>query len=396
MSLFFLQNFISPIDSVYFACALAKIIVHILLVYLLLTVAITGNFSLFNQQSLFVGLLCTVFFQANGYRDFMGIIDPSTTFTFFYALPSIYLLLLLLPAILFYVHGKLPQVSPIRSLCLLLLVMIASLSGPLNPAIILVIGLLYGVYILRQLIASGWEWNILNSNPLPRVYSFIYLFAVVFSGYSLYLGTFNLTSHLIQNPIIDSYSRLPYGIYYQFSQKLGFPLLFLTIIINYIFIDRFTDFSTLKKYRSLLLWIAVFSITYILLLPLGGFRPYRPHILRYDTILPITLGLIFLLGISTTIVMKSVHLRLRNAYILNIATVMLIFTLADEPKFDGNACERAALEKLSVANSEIVKLSADCSVVDWRPITDPEKSEANAELIYRWGITDRVRLYYQE
>ncbi len=391
----FLQNFLSPIDSVYMACAIAKIITHLLLVFLL-TVAITGKFSIINRQCLFIGLLCTVFFQANGYRDFMGVIDPSTTFTFFYALPSIYLILLLLPAILYYVHGKLPQVSPIRSLCLLLLVMVVSLSGPLNPAIILVIGLLYGVYILRQLIVSGWEWNILNSNPLPRVYNFIYLFAVFFAGYSLYLGKFNLTSHLIQNPIMDSYSRLPYGIYYQFSQKLGFPLLFLTIIINYILIRRFADFSAFQKYRNLLFWIAAFSITYILLLPLGGFRPYRPHILRYDTILPITLGLIFLLGISTTFVVQLVHSKLRNAYILVIAAVILVFTLADEPKFDGNACERAALEKLSVANSEIVKLSADCSVVDWRPITDPEKSEANAELIYRWGITDRVRLYYQE
>ncbi len=389
------QNFQSPIDSVYLACAFAKAIVHILLVYLL-TVAITGKLSVFNKLGLFVGLLCTVFFQANGYRNFMGIIDPSTTFTFFYALPSIYLILLLLPAILFYVHGRSLMVTPIRSICLLVLVMVVSLSGPLNPAVILVIALLYGVGILREFLLSGWTWNAIVKNPMPRQYLFIYLFAVLFSAYSLFLGKFNLTSHLIQNSILDSYSRLPYGIYYQFSQKLGFPLLFLTIIINYLLIRSFADSPIFKKYQRLLFWFATFSITYILLLPLGGFRPYRPHILRYDTILPITLGLIFLLGISTTIVMRSVHSKLRYAYMVVIAAIMLIFTRADEPKFDGNECERAALEKLSAASSEIVKLSADCSVVDWRPITNPEKSEASAELIYKWGITDRVRLYYQE
>lgn len=391
----FLQNFLSPIDSVYLACAIAKAIVHVLLVYIL-AVAITGKLSIFNKQVLFVGLLCTVFFQANGYRNFMGIIDPSTTFTFFYALPSIYLILLLLPAILFYVHGKAPLVTPIRSACLLLLVMIVSLSGPLNPAIILVIALLYGAGILQELFASGWSLNIFTRNPLPGIYYFIYLFAVVFSGYSLYLGTFNLTSHLIQNPVIDSYSRLPYGIYYQFSQKLGFPLLFLTIGINYGLIKRFSNNYSFKKYKGLLIWVAAFAIVYIALLPLGGYRPYRPNVLRYDTILPITLSLVFLAGFSTTEVLRVLQSNFRLPYLSYVVAIMLIFTISDEPKFDANQCERSALQKLSMAKSPVVPLASACSVVDWRPISDPEKSRENARLIYRWGITDSLRLYHQQ
>lgn len=46
---------------------------------------------------------------------------------------------------------------------------------------------------------------------------------------------------------------------------------------------------------NLFKWIGVFSLFYILLLPLGGYRDYRPNVLRHDTILPITLSLIFVL-----------------------------------------------------------------------------------------------------
>ena len=390
-----MQRFVSPVDSVYLACALAKIVVHLLLV-LLLTIFITGARMVFKQQILSVALLCTGFFQANGYRDFMGIIDPATTFTFFYALPSIYLLLLLLPAALLLVHGKHLVLSKFQFSGLIILVPIVCLSGPLNPAILLVLGLLYFIRAFWLLSVHGGSWTKTLNSLLPKSFSYLYFFTLMFAGYSLFVGKFNLTSYLNQHSILDSYARLPYGIYYQFSQKLGFPLIFLTIAVNYWLLKRFADDFTFKMVKRILFWIAVFSVLYIVLLPLGGYRPYRPNILRYDTILPITLGLIFLVGLTTTTVVKFLRPQFNVPYFSVLVTLMIIFTMADKPKFHLNQCERSALNKLSTSKSSIVLLPEACSVIDWRPIKEPSKSIENAELIFLWGITDSVRLYYQE
>jgi hypothetical protein len=52
--------------------------------------------SILKLDFLFAAILITPLFQTNGYRSYMGIIDPATTYTFFYALPTILILIYLL------------------------------------------------------------------------------------------------------------------------------------------------------------------------------------------------------------------------------------------------------------------------------------------------------------
>jgi len=93
---FVLQQFVSPIESIYYCSAIVKILIQILL---LITAGfyITGNRKFLCLEFLLAIVLIIPFFQTNGYRSYMGIIDPSITYTFSYALPCALLLLFYLP-----------------------------------------------------------------------------------------------------------------------------------------------------------------------------------------------------------------------------------------------------------------------------------------------------------
>jgi hypothetical protein len=190
------------------------------------------------------------------------------------------------------------------------------------------------------------------------------------------------------------YLKIPEGIYYQFTQKLGFPVLFIILAINTVIINiKFKD-SDGKKILKIFKWIGIFSLCYILLLPLGGYRYYRPYILRYDTIMPITLSLIFIFGISTLFLINKMSKKYKMWYLPIIIGVIFIFTYSDEPKFDHNICERSALEEIGNTQETIVALKEDCSVVAWEKFNTPEESELNAQLLNIWGITKEKKLYF--
>ncbi len=93
-----LQKLVSPVVSVFLTAAIIKIIVQILL-YLVLTLYIT----LFTNRTwlniLTVAAIISPFFQIRGFVRTMGIIDPSITYTTFYALPLLLILLSFYPLI---------------------------------------------------------------------------------------------------------------------------------------------------------------------------------------------------------------------------------------------------------------------------------------------------------
>ena len=103
-----LQSFFTPMESVYMACAVLKILIHILLLGLL-SRFIGLAFSATKQQYWLIVLLLFPLFQANGYTHF-GLIFSSITYTVFYALPLALLLLFFLPfyTSVSYTHLTLP------------------------------------------------------------------------------------------------------------------------------------------------------------------------------------------------------------------------------------------------------------------------------------------------
>ncbi len=381
-----LQSRFHAIDSVYLACAIAKLLIHLLLLFLLAAYA-TGSIDVRRLEFIGAAVLITPLFQANGYRSYMGIIDPSTTYSFFYALPCALLLVYFLPVFL--------RAGADRGLrrhwwWTVPFAFVVCLSGPLNPGAVLVAVLLLIAQPLLSALRNGWAGPVPFLRSLPASYGPYLLPVVVLSLYSLHLGRYNSITIETLIPLADRFAQLPIGLYYLLTQKLGFPVLIGVIGINLAIVSRDRSTAALRIIRTAK-WITAFALIYVLLLPFGGYRDYRPHVVRYDTVMPVTLALFFLFATSTLHILNA--LRSRWYVVLPLAA-MAVFTMADEPGFHQDRCERAALEAIAASNEEVVALEQECSVVDWRPIHDPGLSELNAELLLIWRITDRKKLYY--
>lgn len=395
-----LQKFSEPIDSIYLSCAISKIIIQILLIFLL-ALAISGTWNMLKMDFIIAAILVAPLFQANGYRSYMGIIDPSITYTFFYALPCAFILMYFSPFIRQFYHGK-KLLSPlIIKILWIPLAIIVCLSGPLNPGIALIFSMLVLLpHLINNYIHSNQKGLIKKIADsflkIPKSYWFFLLPVSLLSVYSLFLGRYNSITISSQIPLSDMYLKLPEGIYYQFTQKLGFPVLFIILTINTIIISKMFNNNEGKKILNIFKWIGIFALCYILLLPLGGYRSYRPNILRYDTIMPITLSLIFIFGISTLFIFKSMSKGQKIWYIPLVVGVLFIFTNSDKAEFDNNKCEMAALKEIAISKDSIVPLQHDCSVVAWGKILKPEDSELNAQLLNYWGVTKVKKQYYNE
>lgn len=331
----------------------------------------------------------------------MGIIDSSITYTFFYALPCALLLLYFLPFIFRFYHKKKPLLKISITILWIPLAIMVCLSGPLNPGIVLIFSMLVLIKNIKD--------NSIHSNQkvtvkrlanafkvIPRSYWLYLLPICILSLYSIFIGTYNLSTIANQIPLRELYSRLPEGIYYQFTQKLGFPVLFIILTINTFIIHN--KYRNIEGNRILITfkWVGIFALIYILLLPLGGYRDYRHYVLRYDTIMPITLSLMFLFGISTLFLLKTLSNKQKIWYIPVIVGVLFIFTNSDEAMFNKNNCERIALKEISESTDKIVQLKHDCTVLSWGKIIKPEDSELNAQLLCIWRITKEKKLYYNK
>jgi hypothetical protein len=395
---FWLQKLVSPIDSIYLSSAIAKTAIQLFLI-LLLAVSITGIRSIFKIEFLVAMILVTPFFQTYGYYNYMAIIDSSITYAFFYALPVSILLFYLFPVIQKYHHSeKFADCLAVRLIWVPLSIVVC-LSGPLNPGIILVFSFLVLLANVKNTCCLSNKTKLAGKikdllTNLPRSY-LIYLVPVgILSVYSLIIGRYNSHETIYQVPLIDLYMKLPAGIYYQFTQKPGFPVLFLILAVNTVLIGRYYQTTDGKKLLTIFKWIGVFSILYILLLPLGGYRDYRPYVLRYDTIIPITLSLMFIFGATTTYLFRQKNFRQKLWYIPLIVTVLLIFTYADKPDFSRNKYEKLAMKELAESNEKVVVLPENYILLSWGKITKPEDSELNSQLLLLWNVTDEKKLYY--
>lgn len=394
----FLQKFVKPIDSVYLSCALVKTLIQLILI-ILLAMAITGTINLFKIDFLIAAILIAPLFQTEGYQSYMGIIDRSPTYTFFYALPITLLLLYFSPFILLYYHKKKPTLQLLIYLLWIPIAIVICLSGPLNPGVVLIFSLLLFLgNINKNYIQSNqpdiFKRILISIYRIPKNYWFYLLPICMFSLYSLYIGRYN--SNNINIPLSELYSRLPAGIYYPLTKKLGFPVLFLVIALNHFIISR--NYKTVEgeKILNIFKWIGIFALLYILLLPLGGYRDYRPNVIRYDTIMPITISLIYIFGISTLFLFKNLTDNQKKWYLPIILGVLLLFIINDEPQFDKNKYERIALKEISESECNIVRLQGDCDVLSWQKTLKPEDSQLNARLLIIWKVTKEKRLFYNE
>jgi len=394
---FLLQKTTNPLNSAYLSCAIAKTTIQILIIYLL-ALAVSGKFR-FKLEFLIAAVLITPLFQTNGYNNYMGIIDPSTTYTFFYALPAAILLIYFTPFFLKYYYKKEFKKFKYLKIAWIPLALVCSLSGPLNPGVTLVVALLLFIQAIYKNLSNRKKTNLFSRvffalKEIPKDYYFFLLPISIFSLYSLFLGSYNALAWE-KIPLSTLYLRLPQGLYYSLTQKMGFPVLLLILLINTLIIRKKYSNEEGNKILKAFKWIGFFSFLYILLLPLGGYRIYRPNVLRYDTIMPITLLLIFIFGKTTLFIFKNISKRQKTWYIPLIVLVLVIFTNSDEAMFNKNKCERNAIMQIAQSSDSIVKLDGNCTVLSWTIIETPKDSELKTKLLKKWNIISEDKLFYQ-
>ena len=389
---FIFQKFTTAINSIYLSCALIKLIAQLGFIFMLSLFIGENKLKLFNNDHLLIICLVTPLLQSYGYNGFMGIIDKSSTYLFFYGIPLLlYLVFVYLFLSLKNKKHKTPSIlTYTRYILLAILTIILPFSGPLIPPIILISSFL--LFIKQFTINQPFKiYKSLINNKLQAIYL---LTICLLSFYSIYLGTYNTQNVIEHLPLTERYSHLLNGIPLLFFQKLGFPILFIVLTLNYLILRKLDTKSyktMLCFYKYTLLFIAI----YLFLLPLGGYRSYRPHIIRFDTALPITVLLLFIYGKSTYVIFNQLKQH-KKKYLILIFTILFIYTNADRSALNENNCERTALNYIVNSDDEIVYLPFDCSVLEWKPITDPQKSKLNSELLYLWNITADKKLYYTD
>ncbi|NML66486.1 hypothetical protein HHL22_14855 [Hymenobacter sp. RP-2-7] len=386
---------LAPIDSVYAAQALFCTLLQALLLYVL-AVYIVGAGGLGNWRLWLAMALLAPFFQAQGYSSEMAIVPRAVTYAFFYPLP---LLLLLVVARPFYrwAQGAQWHLGPLGVVgCLGLMVWLA-FNGPLVPGVVAVLLLGGGMHWARSAgPPAGWASRL---RQLPWVPLVLLLLFGLLCAYSLYIGRNNSESLLPKHNVFGRYLRLPYGVFRQLTGKLGVPLLVLACLGNgYLLRRQVPATAESQRIRQVLRVLGWFALVYILLLPLGGYRTYRAYSLRFDTILPITLGLLFFYGLSALYLLRHLAGRARASYAVGLVVIACIYANADRKLrvADGNDCERAALLALGQAPAELpaVHLAQDCNVLSWDPITNPANSTDQAAMLQYWNITWGPRPYY--
>ncbi|MFC5269647.1 hypothetical protein [Adhaeribacter terreus] len=397
---FFLQHFTDPLSASYLASALARWGTHLLLLWLLGTY-ITGTGKFWKPKFILAAAIIVPLFQTHGAFYRLSIISGSITYMFFYAFAVAVLMLFFLPFYRAFYHNKPLKFNFWHHLLLLILTLIVPLNGPLNAPLVLIICPSVLLYLWWQHFRKNEAKNLISKTlkaiqAIPKPVLFYFIFISLVSLYSFYLGTFNIENDY-SVPLLQRYKLLPTGLnqqlFYGFRHEFGpaFSLIFLTLIVNAILLRQ--DLVTGKRILKMLGVALIFCAIYVLLLPLGGYRHYRPYIIVNHTFLPAYLVLVYFFGLTCWHILLNLNFRYKKLYIAGLVLFAIIFSSAETPDHTAYNCEKAALETIINSPEQHVSLETDCTVMFWEKITWPGNSEAQGKLLQYWGATKDAKTY---
>lgn len=376
----FFSRLTSKIEAVYLSSAIAKTASHMALLLLLSCLAGRGYPW---RAKLWAALWLAPLFQSAGYyAPVMGIVEPAPMYTFFYAWPAVLMLSLL--ALLSWrwqrPAGGWGAVAALAGLCVVL-----PFTGPL------VAGVVATGFLLLLVIGMEKRWALRpglliqkTQEYLPPSYWAGLGGLALLSAYSLYLGTLS-SEQQAQVGIWARYQRLPTGLWRILTNKPALPLLLGGLAWQIAALRRL-DRPAFKAWwgqeaRYLLLFIAL----YLLLVPLGGYRAYRPDIIRRDTVQPVLLVLFYLWGRSG---IRLLHAPAGPSWrLLPVAALMVLFTMADLTKVTGDSCQRRMLQRMVKEEQQLIVLPPECPVLTWPEISDQD-TRWPSELLVLWGILE--------
>lgn len=388
-----LQVFLSPISSLYAAAALFATATQAGITLLLASYVRLASGAGRRGFWVAAALLGPLFQTASQLYEQLGVADHAITYTFFYAWPLLLVLVLFWPFFRAACQGQPLRLPWWRALLLMGLMVVIAFNGPLAAA---------AVAIVLLGIGARWLWGMLRPGQRAAWLSGQALGLLTVLGllalYSLYIGR-NNSENVHTHTLAELYKLLPLGMGRLLVAAAGLPLLLALLLLNGLLVRRTAPATPGRQWVLRLLgWGAAAAALYLLLLPLGGYRTYRPYLLRYDTFLPVTLVLLFAYGLSTCYLLGQLRGRARGAYGLVLSLFLGYFVLSDMvfPLPFDNDCERWALDQLSRAPGPEVELWPDCTVLAWGPLTNTEQSERNAAMLYYWHVTPSRKLYFQK
>lgn len=397
-----LHAVVDPISSMYAASALFTTVMQasFLLLLALYIRRASGEPRGWLGFGVAAALLAPLF-QRHGYYQQLGLHDLSITYTFFYALPLVLVLVLLWPFFRAACQRQPLRLSWPAQLALVGLMVVIGFHGVIATAALAVVLFCIGLY---------WAWGQVQAWRHPQAASAatqwlsgqaIGLLAVLalICLYSIYIGRNNI-ENTHDHTLGELFRLLPTGVYEYFLAQPALPMLTGLLVLNAQLLRRLPEAAPgRQRALQLLRWVGVYTIFYLLLLPFGGYRIYRPYLLRNDSIAPILVGLFFVYGVSSYVLLFQLRGRWHTVYLVVICLFSALLMGADArlKLADNNSdCQRWALDQLARATEPIVELSTYCNVLTWLPFTEYHQSEIHAQMFYYWGITPREQLYYQK
>ncbi len=372
----------NPIVCVYLTTSCLATCIHLGFIWLMKQfVEVTTKLNLF--AVLLVCCLTTVFIKYNKYYDAIGIIDRSASYAIFYALPLLLLAWFFLPFYKGYHTGQI-NFSIFQHVRHALLALFLAFSSPLTqPLVFLIVCWLIFFYLVQNN-KSDLKLLLLNKTFLIHV-SILLLLSV----YAFYVSKFNSERNLSM-PLTERYYLLLKGMYYLLTLSKAFFFIGILTSINIYFLFNNRKVLEFRKKLYLLIPLACVALSYLFLLPLGGYRSYRPYIVRYDTFLPITFFIaFFLVSTSIFIFTKLDKVFLKIAYGLTLILFIGIFTAMDiNPEKSVNACQKKSLYFLHQHKDTVLTIPRECPLGTWstQDFDDEQTQIMLTKLFRKWEI----------
>lgn len=393
-----LQKYMSPISSIYAAPALLKIATQLLLTFLLAGI-VSGTSKFWSKDLLIAAVIISPFFIAGGhYYENFAIIDSAITYVIAYPLMIAVLLLYYSPFFIATLHNRPFQLHWLQMIALGIVAATVSFSGPLIQPIVILISITTPIVYLYSFKQSHSTFNIkAYFKHIPR--SVIVYLGVIssISVYAYYIGSYNTEN--INNTtvsLLDRYGLLLTGLWNIINPLTGYTAVFVFVGINWYLVFKHKDKPYAKTLLITYTALSLFVLLYLLLLPMGGYRAYRPTIIRRDTLIPINLILTFIYSSSSLFLVKQYAGKVRAFFITSILLFCGHLLAVDHMADKHYRCERWLIEMIADAESSPIKINSDCPVLSWGNIHKPENSANNAKMLELWNVTEGELLYYQD
>lgn len=375
------RPFADPVDAVYAACSLIKLIVQLSLLFFLSSL-VAGNQRVTSSAWIAAAFCIEPLFQNYGFNTSMGVIDRAITYTCFYALPSAFIAGYIL------LQRRWTARSRMSRVLLLLLPVIMAFQGPLSPAIGCLLG---GAHLMERWMMQKQGWT---DRPLLRGWSLSWAWWFVLSCYSLWLGSFNAENPANGPSLIGRYGLLLQGLTDYFFSYPSLIVVLSVVLVSYVHAARKEMLTKEVKYFFTASGLLV--LAYLLLLPFGGYRTYRPLIVRIDTLQPVMLWLFGWFGFfASRLLIAFIRTPATQVAGAGVLVVILYFTIADASLMKLNREERRYLHQLMQASQPVVQLPDDQPVMGWWPNRNLEESRLNCMLLNHWGVIPADRRYFQ-